>query len=115
MNRDELYDLCGLPQELSTKTEPNWITAKLRFIGAEHYVLGTKFADVVVRQMQGGVSLLFRTPQQLPASALLGKSKAPGILLDVEIVMGPVTMSLAKIGPVKYPLVLRNEEVVNLL
>lgn len=115
MTRQELYNLCGLPLKLSIPTEPKWTTVELRFIGGEHYVLGTKRVQACIKQVQRGVSLMFKDRLQIPAGTLLGKRKVEGKLVDVEVVIGEVVLSLAKMGPVKYPIVLRNKEMVDLV
>jgi len=115
MNKEKLYRLCGIDQVASATNAPKWVSAQLRFLGAERYVLGTKTVEVSVQQRSEGISLMFRHPLTIEASSLLGKRRKPGLLTDVDVVIGDVTMRLASMNKGMYPIVLRDEERVALI
>jgi hypothetical protein len=115
MNKEKLYRLCGIDAVITKAKKPKWVSAQLRFLGAERYVLGVKTVEVSVVQKDAGISLMFRHPLTIEASSLLGKRKRSGLLIDVDVVMGDVTMRLASMNKGMYPIVLRNDETVVLI
>lgn len=115
LERTELYRQLGIKEQPSATSEPAWVTVKLRFIGAECYVLGTKSVEAVLQHKSKGVSLLFRQQLEIPANVLLGKQIPLGKLYDVVVDFGSVSMSLASLHPGRYPIVLQRDSTVNLL
>ena len=120
MDTAELHRLCGLDQVIIKAKKPKWVSAKLKFLGAENYVLGTKIVEVAVTHKARGIALLFRHPLVIEASVLLGKHHISGLLVDVDVVFGAttesaVTLRLASMNVGMYPIVLRNTETVALI
>jgi len=115
MNKVKLYHLCGLDQVPTKETAVRWQQGTLRFIGADSYVLGTKDVEFSFEHVDAGFVLMFHGERLLlPAKHLLGSRKVQGMLYDVELVTPVVVMSLAKMNPSRYPVVLRNDVVVDL-
>lgn len=113
--RTELYRLLGLSEQPLTTPEPAWTEVKLRFIGAEYYVLGTKHVDAVLQHRGKGVSLLFKHRLEIPCDVLLGNQILHSKLFDVIVDFGGATMSLASLHPERYPIVLRRNKTVDLI
>ena len=110
-----LLQQCGLDPLPKRKARTTWLQARLHFLGAERYVLGTKYCEVSLRANKQGFGLQFKQPIQLLADQLLGPSIPTGRLYDVEIHFEgdmPV-FSLAALQPGRYPRVLRRGEVVH--
>ena len=115
MNKVELHHLCGLDQVPTKKPAVKWQQGTLRFIGADNYVLGTKNVAYSFEHVDKGFVLMFEGERLLlPAKFLLGPRQVQGTLYDVELVTPIVVMSLAKMKPDRYPVVLRNDAVVDL-
>ena len=117
MESKELYRLCGIRANslVCSSTEPKWVQAKLKFIGAERYVLGTKCIDVAVEQAGHGFRLVLRRQQDIDTSVLMGPKRILGMLYDVDVVMPSLTLSLASLCPGRYPQYLRVNENVKLV
>ena len=111
MQQSELYRLCGLHPFPKPPRLP-WVPAQLQFIGADGYVLGTKRVEVRIAPGREGICLTTKGRMSLKASTLLGNKIKQGKLYDVMVVTESVTMSLAKLCPGMYPLVLRTDETV---
>jgi len=115
MDKEKLYRQCGIRVAITKAKEPKWVSAKLKFLGAERYVLGTKTVELALKHKERGIALLFREPLVMQASQLLGKHKISGLLVDVDVVIGDVTMRLASMNKGMYPIVLRDDEMVALI
>jgi len=115
MNKEKLYRQCGIRAAATKAREPKWVSARLRFLGAERYVLGTRTVELVLKHKDHGIALMFRHPLVVDASTLLGKHKISGLLVDVDVVIGDVTMRLASMNKEMYPIVLRDDEMVALI
>jgi hypothetical protein len=111
--QSELYRLCGLVPFPKPRPQP-WVQAQLQFIGAEGYVLGTKRIEVRIAPGREGICLTTKGRMSLNASTLLGSKIKVGKLYDVMVVTDSVTMSLAKLCPGMYPVVLRTDNTVML-
>jgi len=113
LEQEELYRLCGIADLPPQRTGLDWVNAKLRFLGADGYVLGTKCVEVCLRQRNGGFSLSFKEALDLPANVLMGAKSIQGTLYDVEVVMQHgLVLSMAKLCEGRYPMILRNGEMV---
>jgi len=115
MDKEKLYYLCGISGVTTKRRKPKWVPATLRFLGAQRYVLGTKHVELVVTHKERGISLMFRQPLVIEASALLGKQGVTGLLIDVDVVIGDVVLRLASMNREMYPIVLRKDEQVALI
>lgn len=115
MDREKLYRLCGINTAITNSRKTNWVSAQLRFLGAERYVLGVKTVEVCVLHTSLGISLKFKKPLAIESAQLLGIQRKPGLLVDVDVVIGAVTMRLASMNVGMYPIVLRNDETVALI
>ena len=92
-----------------------WQTAKLRFLGAEHYELGTKSIEVQFGTHDGGMTFKLREPLYVRADKLLGTKCEAAMLIDVELIVGGLTLSLASLRGGTYPRALRRGESVKIL
>jgi len=113
LQQKELYRLCGL-QPYPSAPPRRWVPAQLQFIGAEGYVLSSKRIEVCIEPGRDGICLTTRGRLSVKSNSLLGKHVKHARLFDVQVVTESVTMSLAKLRPGMYPLVLRDDEVVTL-
>jgi len=114
LNTAELHRLCGIDVNVTKSKEPSWETGVLRFLGAENYVLSTEPVEVAFSQKRGGFGLMSRKPMIYPAAMFIGPKGLPATIVDVELEVGPVVMSLASMTEGKYPVVLRNDDMVDL-
>jgi len=118
MDTAELYRLCGLSDLEKPRTplpQGKWIPAKLKFIGAENYVLGTKDSEVILKTAKTGFSLMIKGPLVINANLLMGPKHVEGKLYDVEVYVESLKLSLASLRKGEYPKVLRYDETVGLL
>ena len=90
MTKTNLYNLCGLDLPGKKLPKHKWISAKLKFLGAERYVLGTKTVEVALSHKPAGIGLLFRKSLTIDAAVLLGTQRKPGVLVDVEVSPLPI-------------------------
>ena len=120
LSTKQLEKRCGIdPRKLkacSVRRPKRWLTAKLRFLGAERYVLSTKDVELSLETKRGGFGLTFREPVYLLADHMLGNKIRSGLLIDV-IIEFPVNsampeLSLAQLTRGVYPRVLRAGEQV---
>jgi hypothetical protein len=113
----DLLHFCGIDNLPKRVSQEKWTSACLKFIGAEHYVLGTQSAEVSLRTVSGGFGIKFKKPIGFKSESLLGKSIGVGKLYDVLVVFPDSTMpdlSLASMCPERYPHVLRRGQVVRI-
>ena len=114
----DLLHLCGIDDLPKRMIRPRWVTAQLKFLGGDRYVLGTKSVEVKLRTRGGGFGITFRKDIGFKAESLLGKSIDTGTLVDIMVVFPDDTvmpsLSLASLSPGRYPLVLRRGQVVRI-
>jgi hypothetical protein len=109
-----LHQLCGIADTPPVPRE-EWLSAELKFIGGDGYALGTRHTQVKLKSNAEGFCLATNGEWSIAGSSLLGSKVRHGRLYDVEVLVeGLVTLSLANLCPGRYPIVLRNEEVVRL-
>ena len=114
METKELHQLCGIATTPLVPKE-QWLSAELKFIGGDGYVIGTKHSEVRLKSERSGFCMVTNGEWRIKSTALLGKKVRHGKLYDVEVVVeGLLTLSLANLCPGRYPVVLRNDDVVQL-
>lgn len=114
----ELSRLCGLDKVPKPLKNVVWEPVTLKFLGAEHYVLGTKSAEICLTGKNGGFGLIFRNaPLKVPSELFLGPRIRAGLLTDIKICFtrpdaAMPELSMAGLVPGLYPRVLREGELV---
>ena len=113
--QSELYRLCGLTDIKRPESTREWDKAELRYIGADGYVLRTEFIDAQFIQNKKGIELNTKHRMMAHTNKLLGAKCKVGMLYDVIVVIGALTLSLASIMPDMYPKVLRKDQELTLI
>jgi hypothetical protein len=114
LETQKLHQLCGLV-DIPPAPKQKWLSAKLEFIGGDGHVLGTQHSQIKLKSDSNGFCLVTNGEWSISSAALLGKKIKHGKLYDVRVeVEGLLTLSMANLCPGRYPVVLRNAEVVRL-
>ena len=105
MTSKQLMARIGLkPKSRST---PQWLNVRLKFIGGGNYLLGTEPAEVCLDGRNGGFCLMFKRPVTISADYFLGESIDSGVLHDVRLEFpkehAMPELSLAALMPGVYP------------
>jgi len=112
----DLINLCGLKSLPPNPPTQKWLTASLKFLGPERYVLSTKPCELSLKYSDRGFGMVFNGVQQVHADTLFGKYAKQITLVDVEIHFESGNMpvfSLASMIPGMYPRVLRRGDTVD--
>lgn len=113
METKELLRLCGIDGYRVSPVKESWLKARLKFIGEESYILGTKSCEVSLTGTDGGFCLRFKEPVVFMADQLLGNQAQQGRLMDSVIEFPDDStlpeLSLASLTQGLYPIVLRKQ------
>ena len=101
--------------QIKVPAPAKWQTAKLRFLGAEGYVLGTRSIEMKLLTQGKGVCIEVKKKLELDCNLLLGAKCEEAPLVDVQLVIKPITLSLASLTEGLYPITMRRGETVELL
>lgn len=114
MDTKKLYALCGIDQIPAPPKIP-WSKAKLSFLGAERYVLGTKEVEARLMSIPDGFQLQFKVKLGVKGEALMGKHCREVRVLDVLVEFpGTPGLYLANMHKEQYPRVLRDQDILRL-
>jgi hypothetical protein len=118
MDGNEILAWCGV--DLAHPPQPDTrhrVKAKLSFLGAERYVLGTKYMEVDIDSSADGFKMEFVGVAEVEAGAFLGPNRhmRTTVIHDVYVEFEDSPMpglSMANLHPGVYPRVLRDHEIL---
>lgn len=84
------------------KADP-WTKCEVVFLGAEGYELYTMSARCKVLMVRGGFKTNFKERIQVPAEKMLGKQFKTVTVMDIQVRMPGITLSLGTMYPEMFP------------
>ncbi len=113
MDSKALMERIGLDLSQEKVVESYTVKAKLSFMGAQNYVLGTKLVDLTLRTGTDGFHMSFAAGLEVKAEQFLGNKIRQTTVHDVLVEFPDMPMpglSMAKLHPGIYPRVLRDQD-----